>query len=85
MESLKRYLRSLVAVVSRQTGIKPHAIAPKFNGGQQRGSLSHSQILALPEAPLKPIQDMTPGSPTFGEFLYLMGFDGLGTAPLGGG
>jgi len=82
MESLdakRRALRQLAAQVFGTSHRSPRTLA-----GQAALTGRHSEIVAFPQRMVSPIQDIDSASPTFGQFFYMLGYDGLGQAPLGG-
>lgn len=85
MRLIENYADALARLVAKRSGAKSTKVAPQGKGVQAAGKLSHSEIQSLPEDILKPIQDIDPLSPTFGEFYYMAGYDPIGEAPMGGG
>jgi hypothetical protein len=83
MEALRRYIQTTNGRVAKALGVKTGRTAPNNLGAQVVGRLSHSQIMALPERQLAPIQNIDPESGEFGGFLFMAGYDGLGDTPLG--
>lgn len=71
--SIKR--TSVMSVTARFFGLPNRR---KFTVTQAKETLSHSDITKLEASITSPIQDTDPGSPTFGKFYYLAGYDAIG-------
>ena len=63
-------------LVARGQGERPGS--PRFLAQEKRSLLSQAEILGLPEAVVPLIQDLTIGSPTFGQFVFMLDYDPLG-------
>lgn len=84
MESLLRMRDAMIQAAAKAVGLDALQPVP-VTQAQQRAVRQVGQILSLPVADYNwtPLQDMDPASPTFGQPLFMVGVDGIGSAPLG--
>lgn len=70
--------RAIVEALAGQTaGVPRHA--PRGQVGSMAARGHFSEVLALPEVWMDPIQDLDPDSATFGLFFWQMDYDHLGS------
>lgn len=70
MIELERYRAQHRRLAARETGLPYNQ--PRENSAQQRGARHHGEIRSLPIRDVPPaLQDLTPGSVTFGQFFFL--------------
>jgi hypothetical protein len=74
MTSLTKYRTQMVTRIMAMLGRSP--VPQMFSTQSQQ--VSYSEILGLPDAPAEDIQNAD------GTFKYMLGYDALGEAPLGG-
>ena len=75
MDALTAHRFAIQELVSRGAGERLGS--PRFLAQEKRSLLSQAEILGLPEAIVAPIQDLDPSSSTFGQFLFMLDYDGL--------
>lgn len=70
MIELERYRAQHRRLAAREAGLPYNQ--PRQSSAQQRAVRHHAEIRALPIGAIpSPLQDLTPGSPTFGHFFFL--------------
>lgn len=75
MDALGLHRAAVQELVARGQGERLGS--PRFLAQEKRSLLAQAEILGLPEALVAPIQDLTIGSPTFGQFLFMLDYDPL--------
>ena len=75
MDTLQLARTAIQELVARGQGER--ISSPKFLAQERRSLLSQAELLGLPEGLVPQIQDLTVGSPTFGQFLFMLDYDGL--------
>ena len=75
MDALSLHRVAVQELVARGQGERRGS--PRFLAQEKRSLLAQAEILGLPEARVPPVQDLTVGSPTFGQFLFMLDFDGI--------
>lgn len=75
MRNLSLYRYNLAKTFARMLG---QPVQRKALTSQAKLSVSHTEITQLPSGRVEQIQDLDPGSPTFGQFYYLPGYDEFG-------
>jgi hypothetical protein len=75
MDALSLHRAAVQELVARGQGERRGS--PKFLAQEKRSLLAQAEILGLPEALVPPVQDLTVGSPTFGQFLFMLDYDAI--------
>ena len=75
MDALGLHRAAVQELVARGQGERRGS--PRFLAQEKRSLLAQAEILGLPEAPVPPIQDLTIGSPTFGQFVFMLDYEGI--------
>lgn len=75
MRSISIKRMNLMGITARMFGLPARR---KLTVAQTKETMSHSDITKLEASITSPIQDTDPGSPTFGKFFYLSGYDAIG-------
>lgn len=82
MEGLERFRKATRQHIARMLGTREET--PMYLAGQTRTRLEHSSIVGLPQIIVPTIQNQDSASTAVGTFNYMVGYDPLGSAPLGG-
>ena len=75
MDALTLHRQAIQELVARGQGERRGS--PRFLAQEKRSLLAQAEILGLPEALVPMVQDLTVSSSAFGQFPFMLDYDGL--------